>query len=637
MFSRKTFLKKIFIIFILFLSTFIFWSIITDELINQSSIIWLKERQSLMQKYFDHRKNFPIKNTLPACVVPFLNAFSSEVLPFMKIRKLGCPIKQYGSIDNKGFFKILSSKTISNVKLFYMYGIDILQNDFIKNYGVKFSAPIYLRSLANGDYYYMLEDDFIKVEMYVDNVYHVEFHAHISIKTQTLLKNAAFSKSKEMGFDIHFIMIDFQSHANVQRQLSNSVQKLLADQNTVILNGHTMVSDNVESQMAALFTGSLNEALLERNDRHGFKFSLCNKSIFNDFYKAGYISLFNGDSKFIFDCLSQFNSSWNTHPIWIKENNLKSFPKCASSYSNYIMKIFAETFEDIPKVSFSAYTEDLKSDINNLQAIDEEIVEMIQFYKSNKRIDRTILVIFSNQGFVDSHFLQTTQGKLERILPFFSITLPPFFKHDYPTMFFALKNNADILTTHFDIYLTLQHLLLYPFLPKKSMGQSLFTSINSTFRTCTTSGIEEQFCSCLETEFSHKTNLILNKAALAVVSYVNSQLQNIKMVNSLCATLSLSAILFGTRKTVNHKVLSYNHTKQQRGDLCEKFNATIYYEVGLRVIPGEAEFEANVSIFPDGFIAVDPDVKRINLIRDLPTCIMDEFPQLRTYCYCLVS
>nr|XP_047135099.1 uncharacterized protein LOC100205467 isoform X2 [Hydra vulgaris] len=579
MFSRKTFLKKIFIIFILFLSTFIFWSIITDELINQSSIIWLKERQSLMQKYFDHRKNFPIKNTLPACVVPFLNAFSSEVLPFMKIRKLGCPIKQYGSIDNKGFFKILSSKTISNVKLFYMYGIDILQNDFIKNYGVKFSAPIYLRSLANGDYYYMLEDDFIKVEMYVDNVYHVEFHAHISIKTQTLLKNAAFSKSK----------------------------------------------------------GSLNEALLERNDRHGFKFSLCNKSIFNDFYKAGYISLFNGDSKFIFDCLSQFNSSWNTHPIWIKENNLKSFPKCASSYSNYIMKIFAETFEDIPKVSFSAYTEDLKSDINNLQAIDEEIVEMIQFYKSNKRIDRTILVIFSNQGFVDSHFLQTTQGKLERILPFFSITLPPFFKHDYPTMFFALKNNADILTTHFDIYLTLQHLLLYPFLPKKSMGQSLFTSINSTFRTCTTSGIEEQFCSCLETEFSHKTNLILNKAALAVVSYVNSQLQNIKMVNSLCATLSLSAILFGTRKTVNHKVLSYNHTKQQRGDLCEKFNATIYYEVGLRVIPGEAEFEANVSIFPDGFIAVDPDVKRINLIRDLPTCIMDEFPQLRTYCYCLVS
>ena len=59
-----------------------------------------------------------------------------------------------------------------------------------------------------------------------------------------------------------------------------------------------------------------------------------------------------------------------------------------------------------------------------------------------------------------------------------SNTVPRWFTEKYPDLYKNFVHNSKVLTTLFDVYATLRHILSYPNYPgDKITGQSLFTKI----------------------------------------------------------------------------------------------------------------------------------------------------------------
>jgi hypothetical protein len=94
----------------------------------------------------------------------------------------------------------------------------------------------------------------------------------------------------------------------------------------------------------------------------------------------------------------------------------------------------------------------------------------------------------------------SVQGKLEERLPLDWIVLPQWFIKKNLKQAYTLAMNQDKLTSHFDTYATLKHLLQVPFSAPyqndRTIGRSLFEPI-PVDRTCQEAGIADQWCVCL--------------------------------------------------------------------------------------------------------------------------------------------
>ncbi|XP_047126093.1 uncharacterized protein LOC100209933 [Hydra vulgaris] len=605
---------------------------------------WIKLRKDHMINYFNYSYKIQKSNS-SACVLPSLNAFSPDILKFMKSTYLSCSKKRYGKVTTDGWF-ILPASGITTVSIRYIYRYNP-NNIYINNdFAVKLSDPTYVKE-ENGVFRHKLASDFIKVDLYYKGIRHVEFHAHVSSQTQKAFKKNAKRRQDVHGLklDVVFLMIDSQSNANFHRQLLKSLPNLLSDEDTIILNGHTIVGDGTTAQLAAIFIGE-HEKDLPETRRSMPNSGTCDQFnfIFKDLHKAGYVTMFSESdpnlSSFHYR-LNGFNNaptSWYLRPFWLAQD---SSPKCDFEYSNILLKTFTEIYEDLPKVSLVVNSAVAHNDFNALQSVDDDILEMINYFKSPLRINHTIFIIFGDHGARIGEFRSITQGKLEERLPFFSITLPPVFKYKYPKMFSALKKNSNVLTNHFDIYASLQHILSYPDYPNKKMiGQSLFTVIDPNIRTCKSSGVADHWCPCLNYKKVSVSEKKVIMVAHAVVDYINSLINNNKKAKLLCFKQTLGTILSAGIKVPKNEVSQFIKTNKNKNcDACDiVYDNTIvskqYYEIVFTVDPSNGVFEANADISPDNSIIVDPNISRINLYGNQPRCIMDEYPHLRPYCYC---
>ena len=177
-------------------------------------------------------------------------------------------------------------------------------------------------------------------------------------------------------------------------------------------------------------------------------------------------------------------------------------------------------------------------------------------------------------------FRNTKQGRVEEYMPFYSIILPPSFKSLYPALYANMKANTGVLTSHFDVHMTLKHLLSFPKLPDKmSYGQSLFTKIDPQTRTCNQTGIPARYCFCSK---AYKMPLDFPDSKLVVqeaVNYFNARLKSEEEPRSLCATLRLK------------EILSMEYTTKSESSVN---NIDITYNVMFRVSPSDATFDVRV-------------------------------------------
>lgn len=203
-------------------------------------------------------------------------------------------------------------------------------------------------------------------------------------------------------------------------------------------------------------------------------------------------------------------------------------------------------------------------------------------------------------------------GWLEERLPFFYIWLPKQFQLEHPEIVQSLKINKNRLTSPYDVYVTLKHIL------KMSGGQvepisiscptckSLFTELPIE-RSCPDAAIDKHWCTCDELHEMDATNSIVQKAVKHIISTMNNDLS----IQPRCAKLKLNKISSARKST---------------------HGTTNNYLINFNVEPSNAQLEATVRYEMEKYEMIG-SISRLNRYGNQSWCISDA--NLRKICYCL--
>lgn len=136
---------------------------------------------------------------------------------------------------------------------------------------------------------------------------------------------------------------------------------------------------------------------------------------------------------------------------------------------------------------------------------DEYTLEYLSRLRNHGILNRSIVIFLSDHGLRAGPTWQTPLGWLEDRLPFLYIWLPPHLQQSHPEFVQALKVNRKRLTSPYDLYVTLKHILRIgrPHHLDELLGdsqdcpncQSLFLPISNN-RTCADAGISDHWCAC---------------------------------------------------------------------------------------------------------------------------------------------
>ena len=509
-------------------------------------------------------------------------------------------------------------------------------------------------SLADVDTAVTVTEDFIELVIVRDNSIIREHYAEVRPKKQALKRSKDEERKPGLPYSVAFLMFDSQSAANVERKMPKTFKYLSADKHNVFLKGHTINGDGTTAQLCAALVGALEENLPEaRRGKMGSQEVDRWPFIFKNFTNKGYVSLFAEDDSYkgaFHYRLNGFKKQPTDHyprPFWSRSTlSMNSDDRCVGARTivdiglEYAMNFF-DGYKQNLKFSFTAFSLLFHNNLNAASSADDSVLNHIITLKKKGHLDNTILITFGDHGLRASQFRSTIQGKLEERLPFMSILLPPTLVNEHPHILEALKHNSRVLTSHFDIHATLQHLLSYPTTPKVNIGQSLFTKIDPVTRTCRSVGIKDHWCSCLKFSEVNKNSTIVTEAAEAIVKYTNGEILGvIPEAKRKCSKLRLSSITRAGLKAPSDAVQKFVSTS--RNEKCDECGVVtgnkpkegkLEYELVFSVEPSKGMFEAKVAKNNAGWV-VDSDISRINLYGNQPKCIQDKYPNLRKYCFC---
>jgi hypothetical protein len=265
--------------------------------------------------------------------------------------------------------------------------------------------------------------------------------------------------------------------------------------------------------------------------------------------------------------------------------------------------------------------------------------------KKESYLNNAFLFIFGDHGYrFGGMRKQTLQGKLEERLPHFSISVPKWFTKQHRNLYNNMKFNSRLLTSPFDIYVTLKHILSYPWSPKYiTTGQSLLSRINHHKRTCRIAGVKDHWCPCLVMENVPIKNDIVQELARFAVSSMNSQTNETRKAFELCHRLSLKKVKRASREMPSNTVQTFKFSyKNKECDSCgvrlaAKATNTLVkdtlYQIQFITTPNNATFEVSISL-NGGVASIDGEISRLDSIKTQADCIKDTFVHLIKFCYC---
>ena len=500
-----------------------------------------------------------------------------------------------------------------------------------------------------------MENDFVEVVVVQDRNVYKEYHAYTKTNQEIMKRAKANANKTNMPLSIALVMVDTQSASNMERKMPKILKYLKNDPSSFIFKGHTINGDGTTAQLCAILTGINEEDLPEA--RRGMKSGQPIDRwpfIFKDLAENGYVSMFSEDDAtygaFTYR-LWGFRNPPTDHyarPFWFASESSVHKYLCLGNAPIHKHNLdytvsFYEAYRHTPKISLTVVSALCHNNLNQVQYADQDLVDFYRELKERGDLDKTIVILFGDHGPRASDFRATMTGKLEERLPFLSVTVPKELLSKHKGIRHALESNNNVLTSHFDIYATIKHLLTFPKAPTNTTGQSLFTKINPQTRTCKSVGIKDHWCPCLKFEVLKKSEPILITIAQTVITFMNNLTQSVQETKTKCSLLSLESIKRAGRRLPSETVQYFKETgANAKCDSCvlhfDRNNTlnmdSVVYEIVFVVKPSGGVFETTVTV-RDKDITVDPDISRLNLYGNQPKCIQDKYPHLRKYCYCL--
>ncbi|XP_066266495.1 uncharacterized protein [Branchiostoma lanceolatum] len=451
-----------------------------------------------------------------------------------------------------------------------------------------------------------------------------------------------------LGLNVLMFGFDSTSRLNFIRKLPKTYKYMTEILDSVVLTGYNIIGDATTAALIPMLTGKTEMELPEVRKNQDISHSVdVYPLVWKEFKKNGYATLFAEDqpTMSVFNLrLNGFDKQPTDHymrPFWLEVSYSElSNGRCLGSKPKHdvmldYMKDFQEKYKDLRRFSFGFFSDLSHGDINPLAYADDSMLQFLQSLNREGYLKDTMLVLFGDHGARYGKIRSTFQGRLEERLPFMSITLPAEFQKKYPEIAQNLKSNAAKLTTPFNIHSTLLDILNYKAGSEYPYrGHSLFREIPENM-TCTEAGIDTHWCTCMEWEELDTGQDHVVHASKAVVDFINEQTLPYR---SLCSRVDISTIKRADLVTANEQVLRFNGTRDEDQRL-PRFGHEVHVkqadiQVILETTPGDALFEATVTVSFEHQTYTLHGISRINKYGDQPHCIMDLYPHIRQFCYC---
>eukprot|EP00761_Pharyngomonas_kirbyi_P001981 gb/GECH01001985.1/.p1 GENE.gb/GECH01001985.1/~~gb/GECH01001985.1/.p1 ORF type:complete len:720 (+),score=140.62 gb/GECH01001985.1/:1-2160(+) len=299
-------------------------------------------------------------------------------------------------------------------------------------------------------------------------------------------------------------------------------------------------------------------------------------------------------------------SKWNMYSGKIKEGDRMCAGGAPVSQHllNYTSQVWNVNSNE-PKIGVLSFLEAHRSEREAIQQLDDQVLEFLLKNEENMN-SNTIVMLLSDHGNhhglskIDQSRLnedQISDMESEHILPLFSMLLPNRFIHENHQDVQNLVHNTDTLTTHYDIYSTLQDLLskqdpeLKSKLPKPEKGQSLFKSIPIS-RSCHETGVSLDYCPCIQwkkilSKGEDKKNNQYHSISTNHIEFLLSHVNDVIHLNSSnCRRLELNQILSAE--------IANQSRMENMGNKKFPSQNSYLYRYRFRINPGNAEFSASL-------------------------------------------
>lgn len=504
------------------------------------------------------------------------------------------------------------------------------------------------------------------------------------------------TKENKSRLNVVILGLDATSQMNFIRAMPKSNRFLAKNLSAILLKGYTKVAENTLPNVVPLLTGKT----LDEFKRECVDESLGSAHVHLDnchfiwrlFETNGFRTAFSEDDVDI----GIFNMNWPNafvrpptdyylRPYSILMQRHHSFrngfcygPNLSFEKLLENIRSVAEVFKDESFFHFTWSTKLSHDDFNKMRWGDEPLLNFLEYLHTNDVLNNTALFVVGDHGSRLDRIRSTTQGKLEDRMPIAYIALPDWFKTKYTRAYNNLVQNADRVTSAFDLhktfhtFLNLDNLLLQSeyendfweedgedlfFLPNndsvalgKFRGASLFHELPIN-RTCFSAGIPLHWCVCHKKIPKSKDSDIGKDAAEYVVNSLNILLEN----HHNCATLVLHSvdevskwdpseiIAEGCEEKFNksdnatdkNTTTTASHSRAVGSSNTERCNSpsdVIVWQVAFTTSPSKATFETTVIQLEDGRWRITEDVVRTNSYEGQSSCVEQK---LKPYCYCM--
>ncbi|EDX05585.1 GD21718 [Drosophila simulans] len=401
--------------------------------------------------------------------------------------------------------------------------------------------------------------------------------------------------------------LDSTSRINLRRAMP-SVYKFVRQPGWFEMQGYNKVGDNTFPNLLAVLTGDSEKGVGDYCDvtKPGCLDSL--NFIWKRFKAANYTTAFAEDCSSI----STFNylkpgfvkqpTDYYLRPLLFAiEKQFKvtkdfGFAYCVGRHLSFsYVWDFGQQFIDrflgrSPMFGFlwsNSFTHDY---YEGATALDNLLWKYLKSFEESNLFQKSIVILMSDHGHRYNTLRRASTGYFEERMPMMFIYLPPWFRREYPHLATNLGKNQNRLSSNYDVYMTLQHLLQ---LDRKSVDefpdklrarqckscQSLFFELPFN-RTCQMAGIEEKWCCCQPTETITNSPYV-STIAEAIVQRMNEHLVNHNL-SDLCHNFTLDYVEKADRKTILSNGLRPADKNEQ------------VYIIVFETIPKNPIFEATV-------------------------------------------